>query len=232
MKISRNIAITIICIILGIILAWQYKSIDTNKKIESTQITRLEDLKDELIMEKNNNDNLRKRNEELLKINSEFENAKGSLDMYEKNIKLELERARIIAGITDVKGKGIVVTLDNSDLGQVEERDILDIVNEMRATDTQAISINEERIVAMSEIREAGAYIVINGKRLVRPFIIKAIADPQKVDNALKMVGGVLEKLQDLYKLKISIEKKEEIIIPKVRDDGSVVKIDLLKPLK
>ena len=232
MKISRNIAITIICIILGIILAWQYKSIDTNKKIESTQITRLEDLKDELIMEKNNNDNLRKRNEELLKINSEFENAKGSLDMYEKNIKLELERARIIAGITDVKGKGIVVTLDNSDLGQVEERDILDIVNEMRATDTQAISINEERIVAMSEIREAGAYIVINGKRLVRPFIIKAIADPQKVDNALKMVGGVLEKLQDLYKFKISIEKKEEIIIPKVRDDGSVVKIDLLKPLK
>jgi len=37
MKFSRNISITIICIILGIMLSWQYKSIESNKRVSASQ---------------------------------------------------------------------------------------------------------------------------------------------------------------------------------------------------
>jgi len=44
MKFSRNISITIICIILGIMLSWQYKSIESNKRVSASQTKNLYDL--------------------------------------------------------------------------------------------------------------------------------------------------------------------------------------------
>lgn len=230
MNIGKNLSIVFVCIILGLLVSWQYRSIYDNNKIQSVQATRLEDLKDQLIVEKNNNDNLRKRNEELTKQISDYENAKGNIDLYEKNLKTELERARIIAGLTDVKGKGIVITLSNTDFGIVEESDLLTLINELKASDAQAISVNEERVVSSTETRVAGGTIVLNGIPMTSPFVIKAISDPTKLENSLRMIGGVVERLEQ-YKLKITIEKKDNIVIPKVRDDGSVIKTDLLTPI-
>jgi leucyl-tRNA synthetase len=102
---------------------------------------------------------------------------------------------------------------------------------ELKAAEAQAISIEDERIVAMSEIKKAGDYIVVNGKQMLSPFTIKAIADPQKLENSMTMLGGIVEELE-FFSMKVTIEKKDNIIIPKVRDDGSVLKYDLLRPKK
>ena len=230
-KARTMISLTAVCLILGLMLSWQYKSVSDNNKLSVAQVMRLEDLKDQLIAEKDRNDNLIKRNQELVTKNSQYENAQGNYDLYTKNLKAELSRARVIAGFTDVKGKGIVITIANSDAGFAQESDIISVLNELKAADAEAISVNGERIVAMSEVREAGGYIIINGKQMLAPFEIKAISDPDKLDNALKMVGGVIERLQELYKLDVKTEKKDEIIVPKIHDDGSVIKTDLLKPV-
>lgn len=230
MKISRSIAITSVCVILGIMLAWQYGSINYNRQVASYQNKTLEDLKDELIMEKKNNEDLSKRLDELMTQNQKYESTRGNIDEQDKLLKQELERARVIAGLTDVKGKGVIVTLDKNDILSVDDSDILNVLNELRAAGAQAISVNDERMVATSEVRVAGRYIMVNGKQMLPPFEIKAIADPQELDYALKMVGGVLERLEELYHLKVKVEKSDNIFIPKVRDDGSIIKTDLLAP--
>jgi uncharacterized protein YlxW (UPF0749 family) len=230
MKYGRSIAITAICVLLGMIMAWQYKSIDYNQREKSLERKSLEELKDELIREQRNNENLSIRNAELEKENKEYENSKGDVTKETQILKNELERTRIIAGFVDVKGKGVIITLDN-DLADVTESNLLNVVNELRASDTQAISINDERIVGSSEIREAGRkYIMINGKQMRPPFVIKAIANPDKLERALLLLGGVLDSLQDLQ-IKVDIKKDDNIIIKKVRDDGSVIKSDLLTPI-
>ena len=43
------------------------------------------------------------------------------------------------------------------------------------------------------------------------------------------MVGGILEQLRELYKLKVEIQKVDNIVIPKIRDDGSAFNVDMLK---
>ena len=112
------------------------------------------------------------------------------------------------------------------------ESNLLNVVNELRASDAQAISVNGERIVALSEIREAGKkYFMINGKQVIAPFEIKAIADPQKLEHTLKMLGGVVSTLESIYQLKVDVKKVDDIVIPKVRNDGTVLKTDLLKPV-
>lgn len=231
MKVSRNISITLICIILGVMLAWQYKSILNNNKKGAAQSIRLESVKDELLAQKEKNEDLRKRSEELQNRILEYENSQGNLSQLEKNLEKELERVRLVAGLSDVEGAGIVVKMEYIGNESVRENAILRLINELKAAEAQAISIEGERIVAMSEIKKAGDYIVVNGKQMVSPFTIKAIADPKKLENSLTMIGGIVEELQ-IYEMKVTIERKDSITIPKVRDDGSVLKYDLLDTKK
>lgn len=230
-KIYRNIAITLVCVILGIMISWQYKSINYNQEMASFNDKRKEVIMDELLAEKHKTELLTKRLEELKKENSEFKNASDAYSALKK----ALERAEMIAGLRDVRGSGVIITLDNNiegdDYWYVDEGNILNVINELRASDAQAISVNDERIIATSEVREAGRYIMINGKQMLPPFEIKAIADPDKIERSFKILGGVKENLELIYHLKVDIKKSDDIFIPKVRDDGTVIKTDLLKPV-
>lgn len=229
MKFSRNIALTLVCVLLGIILAWQFRSINDNQKMAGLENKRIEEYQTELLQEKKAREDLEARNRELLELNSKFEDAKFNVDKFSETLKDQLKTARILAGMVDVKGKGITVTLNNKGYIFVSEKNILDLVNELRASDARAICVNDERIVAMSEIREAGKFIMVNGKRLSAPFTVKAIGDQDKLVSSLKMTGGMVELLQD--KINISIEKVDNLVIPKVRDDGTVLKTDLMNPV-
>jgi len=62
----------------------------------------------------------------------------------------------------DVQGPGVEIVLDDGeyDYQKVYDIDLLKLVNELRAAEAQAISINGERIVAMTEIRYADPYMV------------------------------------------------------------------------
>ncbi len=63
------------------------------------------------------------------------------------------------------------------------------------------------------------------------PFIIKSIADPDKLNNSLNMLEGITDRYINIYGLDVTVKKMEQITIPKVSDDGSVLKYNLLEPL-
>lgn len=228
---KENFFVALMCMILSMILAWQLRSTYNNSKSDESKSVRMEVLKDELIATKNLNEGLRSRNQELVNQIKEYENDKGNYTLYEKNLRGELERARMIAGLTEVEGKGIIIEVDNAD-GEVEQDDILKLLNELKASDAQALSVNGERIISTSEVRKAGRYIIINGKQCLAPFEIKAIAPKEKVENAISMIGGILEELRELYKLSIDVKKVDRVVIPKIKDDGSSFNVDMLKKVK
>ena len=228
---KEHFVVAIVCMILSMMLVLQLKSKYNNSKINKNTSIRMEVLKDELLATKNLNDGLRSRNEELVNQIKEYENDKGNYTLYEKNLKIELDRARMIAGLVDVEGKGIVIQIDNAD-GEIEQDDILKLLNELRASDAQALSVNGERIISTSEVRKAGRYVIINGKQFLAPFEIKAIAPQEKVENAISMIGGILEELRELYKLNVDVKKVDKIVIPKIKDDGSSFNVDMLRKVE
>lgn len=233
MKLNRDIALTLVCFILGLILAAQYKSVYSNNKLIEEETKTRNELYKELAEEREINRNLLARNQELNKQLETFKNDSNNLEKIKAALNEDILRMKILAGLVDVKGEGVIITIDNNGPCLVEAENILDVINDLRASDAQAISVNDERIVAMSEVREAGPYIMINGKRMTPPYVIKAIGDPdKKLEPALKMIGGVLERLEHSYSLKVDFKKSDEIIIPKVADDGSVLKYDKLTPVK
>ncbi|MBC7105932.1 MAG: DUF881 domain-containing protein, partial [Firmicutes bacterium] len=100
-------------------------------------------------------------------------------------LRQELEQARILAGVVEVKGPGVEVTLNDSNqpvqpgqnpnLYVLHDEDVLKVLNELRAAGAEALAINGERLGPTSEIRCVGPTILTNrNKRLVPPFVITA----------------------------------------------------------
>lgn len=230
MKLTRNIALTLVCIILGVMLAWQYKSINYNQSVASLQNKRVDELKDDLIKIQKQKNDLQDKLKTLEKENQTYEKVKAGDSDAARQIQDNLAKARTFAGLTDVKGKGIIVTIENNGYLYVEDADIMNVINELRASGAQAISVNDERIVAMTEIREAGQYIMINGKQMVSPFVIKAISDPDKLERSLRLIGGVLEGLEEVQ-LKVDVKQSDNVTISRFVDDGTTIKTDLLTPV-
>jgi uncharacterized protein YlxW (UPF0749 family) len=135
----------------------------------------------------------------------------------------ELSKARLASGLIAVKGPGVVVVLNDSsksiqpgedpNLYLIHDEDLLKVVNELRAAGAEAISINGQRMLAVSEIRCAGPTIQVNGNRIAPPFAISAIGDPALLESSLRMKGGVLENLV-FWGIQTSLEKPKEVVIP------------------
>ena len=86
-------------------------------------------------------------------------------------------------------------------------------INELRAAGAEAIAINGERIVAMSEIRCAGPTLSVNNNRSAPPYEIKAIGNPNNLESALKLRGGVLENFK-FWGIQADLSQSDDIVIP------------------
>jgi uncharacterized protein YlxW (UPF0749 family) len=227
-KMITNISLAMVLLLLGCVISMQFKSTSNNKQIAAYDNKRTDELKDELIQEKKNNEILTDKNNELQKEITDYESKQGGADTVLLNMRKELLKAKLLGGLIAVKGKGITVTIDNTAVYFVEDLDILKVLNELRASGAQAMSVNNERIIATSEIRTAGNYIMVNGRQLIAPFEIKAIADPDELENSLKILGGIVEELQAYFK--VTVAKSNEITIPKTRDDSTSLNTNMLTP--
>lgn len=132
----------------------------------------------------------------------------------------ELDLARQFAGLAAAYGPGVRVVLDDSprggqdpDLFLLHDDDILRLVNELAAAGAEAISVNDQRMVAMSEIRCAGPVISINNIRVAPPIRVLAIGDPATLEAALRMRGGVIEILGAIG-MEVRLERQDLLELP------------------
>jgi uncharacterized protein YlxW (UPF0749 family) len=127
------------------------------------------------------------------------------------------------AGLTAVKGSGIVMILNDAAVpGEmaledyiIHDSDIVPLLNELRMAGAEAISINGERVLGMTKTVCAGPTILINNSRYPVPFEFKAIGDPEVLYEALENSEsvGVLR----LYDIRVEIRTEPDLTIEKYR---------------
>ncbi|KRE99247.1 hypothetical protein ASG88_16125 [Nocardioides sp. Soil777] len=131
------------------------------------------------------------------------------------------ERARtlnIIAGLVPVTGPGIRITIEEG-AGPVSVGSLLDIVQEMRTADAEAIEFNDEhRVVAQSSFNEAVGGIELDGNLLEPPYVIEVIGDPHSLNGGLSFAGGPIETLEQYDGATVEVEELESIDIESVRE--------------
>ncbi|HQD29605.1 DUF881 domain-containing protein [Acetivibrio saccincola] len=220
-NVVRIITMTLVCFSIGIMISWQYKSIANNNQLLVFQRTSIEALQEELIEQQRVNEELEERLKEVNKEIEYYSYAMDDIGKIDRTIKKEMREAQILAGLVDVKGKGVEIVID-SIYGKVFEVDILNIINQLRAWEAQAISVNGERVTALTEFElTEGDRYKINGMYYTIPYVIKAVLPPENIDYLVYMIKNIAEK--EMY-FEVKIEVKEEIIIPKIKDEGSLLK--------
>lgn len=205
------------CLILGIMLAFQFRIASEINKTEPVQRAQL--LASEVNQLKKDRDLLQ---EQVNSLRADFDRVSaGPQDIDSKE---GLDRARILAGVTELSGPGVEVTLndsnatlkpgENPDLYVLHDEDVLHVLNELRAAGAEAISMNGQRLLAVTEVRCAGPTIILNrDKRLAPPYVISAIGDPDTLEKSIKMKGGVAETLQ-FWGIQVGIKKMSEVTVP------------------
>jgi len=104
----------------------------------------------------------------------------------------ELNRLKLVNGLMEVTGPGITVYLD----GPMSATELQDMVNELRNSGAEAISLNEQRIITRSSLVSTEEGISVDGTPIMRPFIFQALGDPDTLRVALIRKGGLLTSLQ------------------------------------
>ncbi len=211
-------ALAIVFIILGIMLALQFK---TQQRITAGGLPsrRLEDVTARLRDVEMDRERLLDEVFDLRQKLSEVTHESGLIQALED----ELKKVKIVAGLVEVKGPGIVITLDDSkrvahpgedpNAFLIHDDDVLKVINELAAAGAEAMSVNGQRLIATTEIRCAGPTISINNTRVAPPITIMAIGDPEALESGLKMRGGILETLA-FWGIDVKIKREAEIIVP------------------
>lgn len=134
------------------------------------------------------------------------------------DIEKEIEENEKLLGITDVSGEGIVINiLDGNDL--IHQEDLIILIDELKNSGSQAISINEQRITNSTYLYCDGTVILIDGVKIGNPFNIKAIGDKETIYGALTRNKGYLETLKK-DGIEINVEKSDDIKILKTNKSG------------
>lgn len=133
------------------------------------------------------------------------------------NMEEEIKENEKMLGVTDVTGEGIVIhILDGNDL--IHQEDLIILIDELKNSGSQAISINEQRITNSTYLYCDGAVILIDGVKIGNPFQMKAIGNAETLYGALTRNKGYLETLKK-DGIEISVEKQEKIDIPKTKKE-------------
>ena len=93
---------------------------------------------------------------------------------------------------------------------------ILQIVSILNAAGAEAVSINDQRYTAFTEIERAGNHIEINGVSNSSPIIIKSIGNPDTLESALAIKRGIVWTLRS-YDYIVHLTQDKNISIPRYR---------------
>lgn len=219
-----QILVAFVCFVLCFAVTLQYKSVTKNNSLQSDRAKRNDDLQNQLINANKEIIDLKLENMQLTTDIEAYRSEAAKSSDGSNALKKELDNARMMAGLTDVSGSGVTVTIADSKAPSpsdednsayiVHDSDLRDIVNELCAAGAEAVSINSERIVSTSSIRCVGNIILVNNKRCAPPFEIKAIGDSSTLESGLNIRGGVIDVLR-LYKIEVNVTKMSKINIGK-----------------
>jgi len=156
-------------------------------------------------------------------------------DAMVEEVRDEVRRLQPAAGLTEVRGAGLRVTLrdapreliEDSDVDAnllvVHQQDIQAFVNAMWAAGAQAVSLQGQRLISTTAIKCVGNTVLLHGVPYSPPYVIEAVGDTaamyQSLDDSDKV--GVYEEYvaSEEHQLGLEIEAVDELTVPAY--DGS-----------
>ncbi|MFI1444813.1 DUF881 domain-containing protein [Streptomyces fructofermentans] len=144
------------------------------------------------------------------------------------------ELVGILAGAVEVHGPGVRLVVDDakesdhagdgdaretsgfSDTGRLRDRDMQRVVNGLWESGAEAITINGQRLTALSAIRAAGDAILVDNKPLVPPYTVLAVGDGPRLSTRFSTSGDglYLQALHKNFGIRTSMHVEDDVRLP------------------
>ena len=219
-----TVVVFIVCIVLVSVMLMQFRT------IEQTDITEIENMRESELQEalvswKARYDDvaaqLEDTNIKIAEYNKTIQDNEAASELIDE----ELSESNILVGKTDVYGEGVVVTLVDNDNYKITAKDLMDLVNELRYAGAEAISINEQRVLATTDIVDMAdyTYILVNSQRIQGPtYVVKAIGDKEYISSILNLKGSGFIDRHTTLGYNISSKQENKVEIPKYNGEFEI----------
>jgi uncharacterized protein YlxW (UPF0749 family) len=164
------------------------------------------------------NDRTRRLEDERHKLQTDRDQLRNSNDQAEAAREQSEARANalgILAGTVKATGPGITLTINDPD-SKVRGDTLLDALQELRAAGAEVIQINQVRVVAGTWFAGAEGQIEVDGQRLTAPYVFKVIGNPQDLQPALNIPGGVIRTLEKLQAQAV-VTPSQQVVVDALR---------------
>lgn len=223
-KPASQVVVAVVCAILGFLLAYQFKLISSDEKVQQSVANA--NLLSEIDSLKQEKEDLQEANSKLsqeLKTIEENATAEGEV---EKEIKKQLDNARMQLGLVDVTGPGLVITItpknnifsSNSseatiDLGSEE---LIHLTNILWFSRAEAISINDFRLTPQTGIMASGNYLWIGSAGKISPkeqVVIKVIGDKSRLNAGITFQSSASLSYGALANYDVTVKQVDDIVL-------------------
>ncbi|WP_338451971.1 DUF881 domain-containing protein [Niallia oryzisoli] len=229
----------VITLIIGLMIAVQYQTVK-DPIVRDTRDTS--QLREDLVKEKELYLSLireiRSNEEKLEKYETERSQSK------EQILKETLNELKTEAGMTEVKGPGIVINIEHVDeallpgkvVSPISPYLIQRLVNELNQYGANHISIAGQRLINSSVIRDINGQTKVDGYSLdTFPIEVKIAVDnieaAEKLHNRMQVSSSAEDFFVDNFRLKIS-DPQTNIIIPAYKDSLKIRHMELAETEK
>ena len=143
-----------------------------------------------------------------------------------KKLQAAMASIETASGSTPLSGPGMIVRLSdappndqsstNPSDSRIQDVDLQEVVNALWDAGAEAISINGQRLVATSAIRNAGNTVLVNFRVLTSPYEIDAIGAPSPMQSSFlaSAIARHFKTWEQVYGLGFSVEHPSTIQVP------------------
>ena len=115
----------------------------------------------------------------------------------EKNSVKKLKKIDKLIGNLSVSGSGVEITIDTSKTSDITAITLLQLINDLNSAGADAISINDNRIVNMTDLMDINKeYILVDSNCVSSPYVIKAIGNISKLRETMNLENSTISKLR------------------------------------
>ncbi len=237
-KVQVTWVVALACVVLGFLVALQMKNLMELRALNLYGNNDIESLQDQIQSLNLSNIELQKRNEDLNKNLQDLIQAGNDENAQMNFYKAEADRYATYAGLTDVRGPGAIINIATpTPEATVEASSLIVILNSLRANGAYAISINGQRVVALTEISPTGSgtkpNIIMNGTNITSStgYEIRIIGEKQKIEDFYAIQSGIWNGLK-ASGCTVQINYPAVVEIPKLAEDSPAYRQNLLEQVK
>ena len=125
------------------------------------------------------------------------------------------EAIGILNGTVAARGPGLVMTIRDPE-DQVRVSDVLDAIQELRGAGAETMQIDDVRVGVSSAVTGRPGSLMIDGHPISAPYEVLVIGEPQYMETAMNIPGGVVQHIENLGGT-VSVTQSSDVVVDALR---------------